>query len=260
MKTKILPEAPRAGGVALVLVDFDDTLVDTAPRFQQARRTFFRLLAEAGFDEATARRIHHDEVDPVMRRRYGLGPFRLEPAFRETYRRLCAHAGIRPDPATADALGALGRDVVGTPPCFPDALEALDRLARTVPTVLYTQSGTPDYQLACIREAGILTVLPPERVLICRRKTAEQFRATLARFDVTEPAAAWMIGNSIRSDVNPALSAGANAILIDQPDPWEFDLDEPVSDGFLRVRSFSEAVDHLIGSAGAPPARRRASP
>lgn len=243
-----------ATDAALVLVDFDDTLVDTAPRFQNARRTLFATLLRAGFDEASIRRVHHDEVDPAMIKRYGLGPFRLEPSFRETYLRLCAEARINPDPVLADECAALGHAVAGTPPPIEGALDALRRLADTLPTAIYTQSGHPDYQLACIRESGVLDVLPEDRVRICRHKTAEEYRATLAHFGVREPAAAWMVGNSMRSDVNPALANGSPAILVEIEDPWIFDLVEPVAETFIRVRSFVHAVGYLLdGDDGGQP-------
>ncbi len=237
---------PTPKRVDLVLVDFDDTLVETAPRFQQARRELFALLAAEGFDEARARRVHHDEVDREMLELHGLGPFRLEPAFRETYLRLCKADGREPDPAVVERCGELGRGVIGPPPCYDGALEALARLTAVYETVIYTQAGDPAYQLDCIRSAGVLDVVPPERVRICRRKTTEAFLATLAHYGVDHAGATCMIGNSIRADINPALEAGAQAILVEVDDPWIFDLVEPVSPDFVRVRRFPDAVDYLL--------------
>jgi len=230
----------------LVLVDFDDTLVDTAPRFQKARRDLFSLLERVGFTREEIHRVHHEEVDPRMIDRYGLGPFRLEPSFRETYLRLCAEARRAPDPIIADECAALGLAVAGTPPLLDGALEALSKLDAALPTVLYTQSGHPEYQFQCVRESGVLDIIPPERVRICARKGKEEFRAALEFFGVRKPAVACMVGNSMRSDVNPALANGAGAILVEIDDPWEFDHAEPVSDAFITVRSFRQAVDYLL--------------
>lgn len=238
------PGTPAA--VELLLVDFDDTLVETSPRFQNARRALFEFLAEIGFEPGTARHIHHEVVDPRMIERFGLGPFRLEHSFRETYRRLCRDAGIPPEPKIERRCEELGRAVIGPPPSIDGALDALRAVADTFPTVLYTQSGDPEYQLRCVREAGVLDVLPPDRIRICSRKTPDEFRATLAHYRVAEPARAWMIGNSIRSDINPALLVGARAILVESRDPWEFDLDEPVSDDYLRAASFPDAAGYLL--------------
>ena len=39
-----------------------------------------------------------------------------------------------------------------------------------------------------------------------------------------------MIGNSPRSDINPALGAGLRAILIPHPQTWELELEEIAGD------------------------------
>jgi putative hydrolase of the HAD superfamily len=232
--------------IDLVLVDFDDTLVDTAPRFQNARRAFYALLAEAGLPADLAVRIHDEHVDPRLRLEFGLGPQRLEPAFRETYVALCRALGAETDRALLDELTAVARCVAGTPPCIDGAIGALARLAATHDTILYTQSGAPEYQLRCVRDAGVLDVLVQERVRICREKTVDEFRKVIASHGVTDPAGAWMIGNSMRADINPALSAGANAILVEVDDPWHHDTEPSVSDRFQRVRRFPDAVRWLV--------------
>lgn len=230
----------------LVLVDFDDTLVATAPRFERARDELFRILAAHGFDESVARALHHDEIDPFMRARYGFGPRRLGHAFRHTYERLCTECGRTAEQETIERLEALGQSVLGTPPLIDGALAALDRLAQHVHTVIYTQSGDVEYQLECVRGAGVAGLVTDERVYVCAHKTADAFREVLNHFGVSEPSKACMIGNSIRSDINPALEVGAYAILVEQENPWVYDVVEPLRNGFPRVASFADAVDLLL--------------
>ena len=55
-----------------------------------------------------------------------------------------------------------------------------------------------------------------------------------------------MIGNSVRSDVNPALEIGARAILIEIDDPWHHDEVEPIHRDFAVVRSLREAAALLL--------------
>lgn len=237
---------PSPDDIELVLVDFDDTIVETAPRFQNARRRLFERLAAAGFDAEACERVHHHEVDPSMLQRFGLGPGRLIHSFPETYRRLCAAVGRDADDATLEELTALARAVAGTPPLLTGALDALERLARALPTVVYTQSGEPEYQLGCLREAGVLDVVGADRVRVTDVKTGDRLLETLADLGVSRPSAAWMIGNSIRSDVNPALEIGAHAILIEIEDPWHHDEVAPLRGGFARVRSLDEAARLLL--------------
>lgn len=238
---------PRRSDIELVLVDFDDTIVETAPRFQNARRRLFEMLIAHGFEADACERVHHHEVDPIALGQYGLGPGRLIHSFPETYRRLCAAFGRTPDNATVEEIIALAHSVAGTPPALEGALDALGRLARELPTIVYTQAGDVDYQLLCLREAGVLDVVGPERVRVTDVKTTARFLEALADLGVAGPERAWMIGNSVRSDVNPALEAGANAILIEIDDPWHHDYAEPVHTGFPVVRSLSEAAALLLG-------------
>jgi putative hydrolase of the HAD superfamily len=236
----------RSGPVDLVLVDFDDTLVETAPRFSSARSRFFELLTGLGFPPAEVERVHHEEVDPVMRERHGYGPQRLGHAFQETYRTLCQRGNRTADPAILDLCGRLGEEVAGTPPAIAGALDALTRLVTVLPTVIYTQAGDPAYQLGCLREAGVLGAVGEQRVRVVPVKTAATLRETLAAFGVSDPARAWMIGNSVRSDINPALEVGARAVLVEMDDPWHHDVVEPLHNGFPRVPSFAAAVDLLL--------------
>lgn len=235
--------------IQLVLVDFDDTLVNTAPRFERARRQLFRLMVDAGFEPDEVERVHHHEVDPVMRRDHGLGPHRLPMAFRETYRALCAATGFSPDPEVEAESERLGAGVAGTPPPIAGALAALRRLAAAHPTAIYTQAGNTDYQLGCVRDAGAAGVVGEARVRVVPLKTADALRETLAAFEVEDPRQAWMVGNSIRSDINPALEVGVPAILVEVDEPWQHDVVEPIGNGYRTVRSFGAAVDYLLNGA-----------
>jgi putative hydrolase of the HAD superfamily len=234
----------------LVLVDFDDTLVETAPAFHRAREALFRRLAEEGFSPAVSSRVHHEEVEPELLALFGMGPFRLEPSFRDTYVRLCVAEGRRPDPRVADQCGSLGRDFMGHPQVMDGAMEALSTLATRFPTVIYSQASHPEYQVGRIRDAGVTEVLPEDRIRITHRKTLEAFLDALEHFGVPKAERAVMIGNSVRSDINPALRAGAQAILVEPYEMWHYDNVPPVSRDFLRFGNFPEAVAHLLRNGG----------
>ena len=232
----------------LVLVDFDDTIVDTGPRFQNARRELFRILAGVGFAHDDIRRVHHDEIDPAMREVHGLGPRRMEHSFRATYESLCRSCERTVDETIAEQIMQLGRSVAGTPPTLEGAIAAFERLATTLPTALYTQAGDAEYQLQCIAGCGITAILPHERIVIVARKSTEEFRRVLDEFGIEDASTVWMIGNSMRSDINPALEAGANAILVEAADPWEYDVVDPFSETFERAGSFQQAVALLLSN------------
>jgi FMN phosphatase YigB (HAD superfamily) len=126
------------------------------------------------------------------------------------------------------------------------ALAALERLASRLPTIVYSQASHVEYQLGRIRDAGVHGILADERIVIVDLKTAEAFRETLARFGIRDPAQAVMVGNSFRSDINPALVAGAGALLVEPYEMWHYDNVPPVSDAFVRFRTFPDAVEFLL--------------
>jgi len=230
----------------LVLVDFDDTLVDTGPRFSEARDSFFALMEEEGLDPERARRIHHEEVEVELLATMGLGPHRLGPSFEETYRRLCARDGRRPAGRVMARSRELATAILGTPPPLNGALDALRRLAQRHPVTVYTQASDRRYQMARVRESGVAAVVEG-RVRVTPRKSAEELRRVLDEAGVEDPRRAVMVGNSVKSDVNPALEAGVAAIHVERDRVWHHDRAEPLHDAFVRVPSFTRAVDHLLG-------------
>jgi putative hydrolase of the HAD superfamily len=58
-----------------------------------------------------------------------------------------------------------------------------------------------------------------------------------------DPALTWMIGNSPKSDINPALEAGLNAVFIPHARTWTLerqDLRAPGPGRLLVLRSFED--------------------
>ncbi|MGK5643534.1 HAD hydrolase-like protein, partial [Streptomyces sp. URMC 126] len=57
---------------------------------------------------------------------------------------------------------------------------------------------------------------------IVREKDAEAYRE-LVRDQQLDASNAWMIGNSPKSDINPALEAGLNAVFVPHPRTWHLE-------------------------------------
>jgi len=229
-----------------ILVDFDDTLVDTGPRFHARRERLFGFLEAEGFSREASERVHHEVVDQELLALMGFGPFRLGPSFRDTYVRLCFEAERFPDRGTARDAEALAAGIESPPPLLPGALEALRELAAHRSVGIYTQSHFAEYQLGCVEAAGVLEVVERSQVQITPEKSPDAFREALAHFRVGRAEAAWMVGNSIRSDVNPALAVGAGATWIDTGLIWHHDRARPIHERFSRATSFPEAVRQLL--------------
>ena len=81
---------------------------------------------------------------------------------------------------------------------------------------------------------------------IVPEKDADTYR-WLAREHAFDPAAAWMIGNSPRSDILPARAAGMNAVFIPNENTWVLEHDEldPSDQRVIRLAAFPDLVQHF---------------
>lgn len=82
-----------------------------------------------------------------------------------------------------------------------------------------------------------------DAVHVVGEKDADVIRALLARHEL-RPEQTWVIGNSPRSDINPALDAGIGAVYVPHPETWELEV-ERISDPerVIVVEEFGELVE-----------------
>jgi putative hydrolase of the HAD superfamily len=82
-------------------------------------------------------------------------------------------------------------------------------------------------------------------VEILSEKDAGAFRHLVGKH-AWDSARTWMVGNSPRSDINPAISAGINAVYIPHPHTWVLEHEEPLKHPrVLELTSFSDLRHHF---------------
>ncbi|HZU24863.1 MAG TPA: HAD hydrolase-like protein, partial [Bryobacteraceae bacterium] len=76
---------------------------------------------------------------------------------------------------------------------------------------------------------------------IVKEKDAAAYRE-LAAARRMDPARTWMIGNSPKSDINPALEAGLNAVFVPHAHTWVLEKQDirPGAGKLIQVERFSE--------------------
>ncbi|QEH36464.1 hypothetical protein OJF2_50280 [Aquisphaera giovannonii] len=226
----------------IIIFDGDDTLWSTMPLYDIAKARFARLVADLipAADEAI-RRL--DEVDHANVARLGFNTERFPGSMVETYRVLCRETGSRPKPEIEAQLLEAGRAVfTSAVVAYPDAAACLARLAPRFRIVLATK-GDPTVQAFRIEQSGFGHFFADIRIL--PEKTDRQFRDIVSAYGIAD-AAGWSIGNSVRSDINPALRAGLSAILIPRS-TWQYEDESPLLSPRLFVRdSLAEAADLII--------------
>ncbi len=83
--------------------------------------------------------------------------------------------------------------------------------------------GQRDEQLQKLARSGLGPLF--DRVETPREKDVDAYRR-LVRDAGLDPTLTFMIGNSPRSDINPAFAAGLRAVFIPHPHTWELEHEE----------------------------------
>jgi putative hydrolase of the HAD superfamily len=79
-----------------------------------------------------------------------------------------------------------------------------------------------------------------EAVHVVPEKSDKVIRELVAYYRLS-PEQTWVVGNSPRSDINPALEAGVRAVYIPHSSTWELEQEEiPHSERVIQLRSFRE--------------------
>jgi putative hydrolase of the HAD superfamily len=223
-----------------LLIDGDDTLWENNVYFEQAIEAFIDFLAHSLMSRDQVRAAL-DEIERMNVAVHGYGSASFTKNLRQTYERL-AERDLRPhDIAHVVQLG----ERIATQPMqlLPDVAETVRYLAGRHDLMLLTK-GHPEEQRLKIERSGLEPFFSATAVV--HEKAEETYRAIIRERQL-HPAHTWMIGNSPRSDINPALAAGLNAVFIPHEHTWRLEKEEVVpADGrLLRLQRFFELRAHF---------------
>ncbi|MGH9393439.1 MAG: HAD family hydrolase [Terriglobales bacterium] len=203
----------------VLLLDADDTLWENNVYFERAIEGFYELVAPGGGDRGPLRAcINREERRVIAEMGYGLASFRVALA-----RAFQALAPERWDRAAADAVEALAERIAGEPIVFLAGVEETLRYLAPRHRLLLLTKGDFAEQTRKVALSGVRAWF--ERVEVVPEKNVATYRGQLAQLEVPAEQC-WMIGNSPKSDINPALAAGLNAVFIPHPQTWVLEHDE----------------------------------
>ena len=220
-----------------LIFDADDTLWENNVYFERAFDEFVAFLAHSTLSPPEVRAVL-DEIELVNREIHGYGALNFGRNLRECYRRLVERE-IRP--ADLDRVMSFAERILEQP------LELIDGAAKTVAClaarhelILFTK-GHAEEQTYKIEVSGLAPHF--RHTAIVKEKDAASFRALVDERGL--PAArTWMIGNSPRSDINPALEIGLGAVYIPHPRTWSLET-EQIRDGARRLLVLNRLPDLL---------------
>ncbi len=220
-----------------LLIDADDTLWENNIYFEQATHAFITLLNHSRLSADEVRAVLN-EVEASM----GYGSASFTRSFLETYRRLAE----KDRPLGSDEqVRQLGEAIRAHPLQLMNGVkETLDYLYPRHNLLLLTKGDLEEQQLK-VERSGIKECF--QRVVIVQEKDVTTYQNIVQELQV-DPKHTWMIGNSPRSDINPALAAGLNAVYIPHPHTWVLEhetVQRAPAERLLKLLTFADLRDHF---------------
>jgi putative hydrolase of the HAD superfamily len=220
-----------------LLIDADDTLWENNIYFEQAIHDFITFLNHSRLAPEEVREVL-DDVERLM----GYGSANFTRSLVETYQRL---AEGDPQDADVEQVRLFGERIRSQPLQLLDGVEeTLDYLAGRHNLYLFTKGDLEEQQLK-VERSGITGYF--RQVLIEPEKDVATYRRIIGELDA-DPQQTWMVGNSPRSDINPAVAAGLKAVYIPHQHTWRLEREEIEYAGEERVlmlAAFAELRIHF---------------
>jgi putative hydrolase of the HAD superfamily len=222
-----------------LLIDADDTLWENNVHFEKATDGFLDLVEERGGERGGARALLSDiERRNVPRHGYGTRGFT-----RSMMDCLEEITGKPTSPSDRERILALGHRVRNMPIEYLPGVEETLRVLREQHRLILFTKGDYGEQRDKVERSGVVTYF--HHVEITGEKTTDDYHRLVTQYRLSLEES-WMVGNSPRSDVNPALEAGLGAVYIPHPRTWSLEHEEvrPREGARLRILSrFSELLD-----------------
>lgn len=223
-----------------LLIDADDTLWENNVYFERAIAAFISYLNHHEYSAAEVRQtLNAVERETILAHGYGL------PSFTRSL--VTCFERLSPAPVDEEKR----RRVVGFArsiaeqeiELLPLVEETLRDLASRHHLIMMTK-GDHAEQADKVRRSGLAHYFTA--IEIVAEKDPLAYRAVIARHELT-PHSSWMIGNSPKSDINPALAAGLHAVFLFHKDTWILEhatLDAaPEGQHLVELESFAKLPD-----------------
>jgi putative hydrolase of the HAD superfamily len=225
-----------------LLIDADDTLWENNIYFERAIARFISFLNHHEFSPEQVREVLNDvERECIVTHGYGLHSFAH--ALVKTFERL----SVKPvTPESHAQVNSFAHGVADHPmELLPEVPETLEYLAASHKLILMTKGAVVE-QTGKIERSGLIKYFVETEIVAEKDEAA--YENIVEKFGL-ERSSTWMIGNSPKSDINPALATGLNAVFVPHGNTWILEHDEvnaaPPPQRLLIVGRFAELREHF---------------
>jgi putative hydrolase of the HAD superfamily len=220
-----------------LLVDADDTLWENNIYFERAIAAFISYLNHHEYSPAQVRQaLNEVERETILAHGYGLSSF--------TRSLVKCFERLSPGPVTDEkrerVLGFARTIAEQEIEVLPGVEATLADLATRHRLILMTK-GDEAEQADKLARSGLASRFTA--VEIVAEKEPAAYREVMMRHEL-KPHSTWMIGNSPKSDINPALAAGLHAVFLFHKDTWVLEHAEidaaPPGQNLIELDSFAK--------------------
>ena len=230
-------------GAQTLLIDADDTLWENNIYFERAIAKFISLLDHRDYTPEQVRLVLNDvERDSILKHGYGLHSFAHSLA--ETFEKLSV------DPVTAELherIRSFTHQIADHPvEVISGVSETLQYLGERQHHLIMLTKGNFAEQAGKVERSGLKEYFAA--IEIVPEKHEAIYRSVVAKYALASDAT-WMVGNSPRSDINPALAAGLHAVFVPHDKTWILEHEDlataPPSQRLLVVEQFADLKAHF---------------
>jgi putative hydrolase of the HAD superfamily len=196
-----------------LLIDADDTLWENNVYFERAIAAFISFLNHHEYSPDEVRQaLNAVERETILAHGYGL------PSFTRSL--VTCFERLSPEPISEEkrqrVIGFARSIAEQEIELLPQVEPTLRDLASRHRIILMTK-GDHAEQADKVRRSGLAVYF--SAVEIVTEKDPATYKAVIARHELA-PRSSWMIGNSPKSDINPALAAGLHAVFLFHKHTW----------------------------------------
>jgi len=223
-----------------LIIDADDTLWENNIYFERAFEEFVEFLDHSSMSPSEVRQVL-DEIETANARIHGYGSLNFARNLRECYRHLSEREVCEED--LQKAMGFAERILDHPVEVIDGVPETLEYLSLRHDLTLFTK-GHADEQKLKIDRSGLGVFFG--HTAIVKEKDAAAYRKLAADRGI-DPRHTWMIGNSPKSDINPALEAGFNAVFVPHEHTWALEKQDirPGNGRLLILDRFLDLKEHF---------------
>jgi putative hydrolase of the HAD superfamily len=225
-----------------LLIDADDTLWESNIYYMRCSEELTLWLISLGIERSAIEKAiarFEQEVLPE----FGYSPHGYIEALALATQHLAQVFGLEVTSELLEKARSFGAAMIHPPMVLlPQVDETLSALAPQNRLILVTK-GDRVLQQRKLERSGLASYF--DRVHVLVEKDADGYRE-LVQQEGLDPANTWMIGNSPKSDINPAIEAGLHAIYIPYEYTWSAECVEITpSSRVATLPRFADLVDHF---------------